>query len=129
MFKALNNEIRDINANQTETIGGDETINVGQPPTSPPAGGAPPAGGGNFTLNAFTTVTINCGPSQMPMTQIVMTNEDITLNVGPEGLASQIVMNMTGITLSYGPGGAVAQIMIGPAGINLISVGDRKSVV
>jgi type VI secretion system secreted protein VgrG len=128
MFKALNNEIREINANQTETIGGDETINVGQPPTSPSAGGAPPAGGGNFTLNAFTNVTINCGPSQLPLTQIVMTNEDITLNVGPEGLASQIVMNMTGITLSYGPGGAVAQIMIGPAGINLISVGPINFV-
>ena len=29
MFKALNNEQRDIGVNQTENIGGDETINVG----------------------------------------------------------------------------------------------------
>ena len=86
-----------------------------------------PKGGGNWTLNAFKTATINVGPQGMPLTQIVMTQQDITLNVGPEGIFAKIVMNMTGITLSYGPGGAVAQIMIGPAGINLISVGPITS--
>lgn len=119
IFKALNNEQRDIGASQTENIGANETINVGMPSAN-----APPGGGGNFTLNAFQTATINVGPAQMPLTQIVMTNEDITLNVGPPMLPlSQIVMTMTGITLSYGPGGALAQIMIGPAGITLMSAG------
>ena len=33
MFKALNNEQRDIGANQTENIGGNETITVGSEPT------------------------------------------------------------------------------------------------
>jgi type VI secretion system secreted protein VgrG len=118
MFKALNDEIRDINGNQKETIGGDETISVGGP-----------TGGGNLTLNAYQNATINVGPIMadgsmpVPLTQIVMTNNDITLNVGPVGLLSQIVMNMAGITLNYGPGAAIAQIMIGPAGITLTSVG------
>jgi type VI secretion system secreted protein VgrG len=112
MFKALNNEIRDINGNQTETIGGNETITVGGP-----------TGGGNFTLNAFQTATINVGPTQLPLTQIIMTQQDITLNVGPQGLVSQIVMTSEGITLNYGPGGTVANIMIGSAGITLMSAG------
>jgi type VI secretion system secreted protein VgrG len=73
MFKALNNEIRDIGANQTETVGGDETINVGSP-----------TGGGNFTLNATKTITLNIlvEPGGPPVTQIVMNMEGITLSAG-----------------------------------------------
>jgi type VI secretion system secreted protein VgrG len=89
MFKALNNEQRDILGSQTENIGGDETITVGGP-----------TGGGNFTLNAVKTVTINVGPVGSPLTQIVMDTKSITLNIGPGGQASQIVMNPTGITLT-----------------------------
>ena len=39
MFKALNNEQRDILSSQTENIGQDETINVGW---SPPAAAISP---------------------------------------------------------------------------------------
>ncbi len=108
MFKALNNEQRDILGSQTENIGGDETITIGGP-----------TGGGNFTLNAFQTATINVGPIGSPLTQILMDTQSITLNVGPSGLAAQIVMNMTGITLSVGPGGTLAQIMMGPTGVTI----------
>jgi type VI secretion system secreted protein VgrG len=106
MFKALNNEQRDIGASQTENIGQDETINVGFP-----------NGSGNFTLNAVQNVTINVGPQGSPMTQLIMDTSSITLNVGPSGIASQIVMNMEGITLSVGPGGTLAQIAMGPPGV------------
>jgi type VI secretion system secreted protein VgrG len=108
MFKALNNEQRDILASQTENIGQDETINVGFP-----------AGSGNFTLNALNTVTVNVGPQGSPMTQLIMDTSSITLNVGPSGMATQIVMNMTGITLSVGLGGTLAQIMMGPTGVTV----------
>jgi type VI secretion system secreted protein VgrG len=88
MFKALNNEQRDIGASQTENIGQDETINVGFP-----------SGSGNFTLNALSKVTINVGPQGSPMTQLIMDTSSITLNVGPGGAMSQIVMNQTSITM------------------------------
>jgi type VI secretion system secreted protein VgrG len=94
MFKALNNEQRDILMNQTENIGKDETINVGMGDEDITKGG------GNWTLNAFKTATINVGPKEMPLTQILMTQQDITLNVGPEGLFAKIVMNATGITFT-----------------------------
>jgi len=94
MFKALNNEQRDILMDQTENIGKDETINVGMGDEDIAKGG------GNWTLNAFKTATINVGPKGMPLTQIAMTQEDITLNVGPEGLFAKIVMNATGVTLT-----------------------------
>ncbi|HUC68979.1 MAG TPA: type VI secretion system tip protein TssI/VgrG [Stellaceae bacterium] len=94
MFKALNNEQRDILMSQTENIGQNETINVGMGPDDLSKGG------GNWTLNAFTNATINVGPPGMPLTQIVMTQQDITLNVGPEGLFAKIVMNASGITFS-----------------------------
>jgi type VI secretion system secreted protein VgrG len=132
MFKAINNEQRDIGGNQTENVTGNETINVGIPPSS--ASMAACSVGGNFTLNAAQTATINVGPilpgGSMPvvMTQIVMTNENITLNVGPEGVFSQIIMSPTGITLNYGPAGAIVQVMIGPAGIDVVSVGPINFV-
>ncbi len=88
MFKALNNEQRDIGASQTENIGQDETINVGFP-----------SGSGNFTLNALNKVTINVGPQGSPLTQLIMDTSSITLNVGPGGSMSQIVMNQTSITM------------------------------
>jgi type VI secretion system secreted protein VgrG len=114
MFKALNNEQRDIVNSQTENVGQDETINVGFPV---PPGDAP--GSGNFTLNALSTVTINVGPQGSPLTQIVMDTSSITLNVGPQGMASQIVMNMEGITLNVGPGGLAAQIQMDATGVTV----------
>jgi type VI secretion system secreted protein VgrG len=95
MFKALNNEQRDIVNSQTENVGQDETINVGFP--VPPQGTSP--GSGNFTLNALNKVTINVGPQGSPMTQLIMDTSSITLNVGPGGAMSQIVMNQTSITM------------------------------
>ena len=89
MFKALNNEQRDILGNQTETIGGDETITVGGP-----------KGGGKFTLNAFEKVTINVGPNGSPLTQLIMDNTSITLNIGKDGAFSQLVMDAASITLT-----------------------------
>ena len=47
MFKALNNEQRDILNDQTENVGGDEKIKVGTL-----------TGGGNFSLNAAKTITL-----------------------------------------------------------------------
>jgi len=114
-FYVLNNELRNIVANQTENVGGNETITVGKPPPNSP----PSAGGGNFQLNAVQTATINVGPVGMPATQIVMDTSSITLNVGPSGLATQIVMNTEGITLSVGPGGTLAQIQMGPMGVTI----------
>ena len=95
MFKALNNEQRDILMDQTENIGKDETINVGMDMANDMS-----KGGGNWTLNAFKTATINVGPPGMPLTQIAMTQQDITLSVGPEGLLAKITMNATGITFA-----------------------------
>ena len=94
MFKALNNEQRDIVSSQTENIGQDETINVGFP-VSPGTS----HGSGNFTLNALSKVTINVGPQGSPITQLIMDTQSITLNVGPGGAMSQIVMNQTSITM------------------------------
>jgi type VI secretion system secreted protein VgrG len=108
IIHALNNETRNIDQDQNETIGGNETITVGGP-----------TGGGNFTLNAVQTATINVGPSGSPMTQVLMDTSSITLNVGPSGMAAQIVMNMTGITLSVGPSGTLAQIVMGPMGVTV----------
>jgi len=108
MFKALNDEQRDIGHNQTETVGGDETINVGSA-----------TGGGNFTLNAFQTITLNVGPIGAPLTQIAMTQESITLSVGPEGLMSQIAMTQSGITLSVM--GGLTSIAMTPASVATMS--------
>jgi type VI secretion system secreted protein VgrG len=103
MFKALNNEQRDILNSQTENIGQDETINVGFPD-----------GSGNFTLNALNTVTINVGPKSMPLTQLIMDTSSITLNVGPGGILAQIVMSAAGVTISGTP---ASQLMVQPSGI------------
>ena len=111
MFKALNDEKRVILGNQTEQVGGDETITVGDMTI----GAKSP--GGNFTLNALKTATINVGPVNAPWTQILMDTSSITLNVGPSGLMAQIVMTMTGITLNVGPFGLLAKIEMGPTGI------------
>ena len=108
-FKALNNEQRDILMDQTENIGKDETINVGMKPEDLQKGG------GNWTLNAFQTASINVGPKDMPLTQILMTQQDITLNVGPEGIFAKIVMNASGISFSV-MGGLTTE-MWSPAGI------------
>jgi type VI secretion system secreted protein VgrG len=99
--------------NETRQIGGDDTITVGDMTI----GGQ--TIGGNYTLNALKTMTINVGPPGVPLTQIVMDTSSITLNVGPAGLASQIVMNMTGITLNVGPAGVLAQVMMTPLGVTV----------
>ncbi len=91
MFKALNDEQRDIVHDQTENVGNNETINVGYPVGS----GGP--GSGEFTLNVLNKVTINVGPQGSPMTQLIMDTQSITLNVGPSGSMSQIVMNTMSI--------------------------------
>jgi len=85
MFKSLGDETRDIGGSQSETVGGDETITVGGP-----------TGGGDFTLNAL---------------------KSITLNVGPDGMLAQIVMDETGITLSSSMG--LSSIMIQPSGVTI----------
>jgi type VI secretion system secreted protein VgrG len=95
MVRVLNDEKRHVSHNLTEVVdgdqkvGGDETITVGGP-----------QGGGNFTLNAVKKVTINVGPSKdSPLTQLVMDNTSITLNVGSGGEPTQIAMDAQGITL------------------------------
>jgi type VI secretion system secreted protein VgrG len=93
MFKALNDEQRDILHDQTENVGDKETINVGYPV------GNGPAGAGEFTLNVANKVTINVGPQGQPMTQLIMDTSSITLNVMPSGgPLTQIVMNQTSTT-------------------------------
>ena len=91
MFKALNDEQRDIVHDQTENVGNNETINVGYP-----VGSSPP-GSGELTLNVLSKVTINVGPQGNPLTQLIMDTQSITLNVGPGGSMSQIVMNTMSI--------------------------------
>ena len=108
MFKALRNERRDIGGDQTENIGGDETITVGGP-----------TGGGNFTLNAFQTITLNVGPSGAPpLTQIKMDQTSITLSVGPGGTIAQIRMDPSGVTISGTP---ASQLMVQPDGITTMT--------
>ena len=108
MFKSLGDETRDINGSQTETVGGDETITVGGP-----------TGGGDFTLNAFQTITLNVGPNGAPLTQIVMDTSSITLSVGPSGAACQIIMDATGITLNSTMG--LSSVMIQPSGVTIMA--------
>ena len=92
MFKALNDEIRDIVHDQTENVGNNETINVGYP-----VGSGPP-GSGEFTLNVLSKVTINVGPQGNPFTQLIMDTKSITLNVGPGGSLSQTVMDTMSVS-------------------------------
>ena len=113
MFKALNNEQRDILMSQTENIGKDETINVGMDEANDIQ-----KGGGNWTLNAFKTANIHVGPKEMPMTHLVMTQQDITLSVGPKDMPmTQIKMTMQDITLQVGPEGLMSKITLSMSGI------------
>jgi type VI secretion system secreted protein VgrG len=97
-----------VNNNVTENVGGDETITVGTVQS-----------GGNFTLNAFQSVTINVGPTGAPpLTQIKMDTSSITLSVGPEGLLAQIKMDASGVTISGTP---VSQLMVQPSGITTMT--------
>jgi type VI secretion system secreted protein VgrG len=115
MFKALNNEQRDILMSQTENVGKDETINVGMDMANDIQ-----KGGGNWTLNAFKTATINVGPSGMPMTQIKMTQQDITFTffMGPIPF-SQTVLDASGIKNTVMMG--LTQHSWGPASTSLMS--------
>ena len=101
--RVYNNESRHIGGSQTENVGGDETITVGGP-----------TGGGNFTVNAFSTITLNVGPVGSPLTQIVMDGSSITLSVGPGGAVAQIRMDATGVTISGTP---ASTLMVQPMGI------------
>ena len=60
-FRAYNNQNIRVGANVTETVGGDETINVGPVDEEGAKVGGSNAGG-NFTLNAFESITLNVGP-------------------------------------------------------------------
>jgi type VI secretion system secreted protein VgrG len=116
-FRVYNNQNIRVGANVIETVGGDETINVG--PVDEEAakvGGA--NAGGNITLNAFQSITLNVGPSDTPLTQIKMDQESITLSVGPEGLLAQIKMDASGVTISGTP---ISQLMVQPSGITTMT--------
>jgi type VI secretion system secreted protein VgrG len=112
MFKALADEQRDIGGSQTENIGGDETINVGGP-----------TGGGNWTVNAAKTITLNVGPGGAG-TQIKMDMSSITLSVGPGGAAAQIKMDASGVTIT---GTLASMLKVAPQSITtmtpLVSIG------
>jgi type VI secretion system secreted protein VgrG len=112
-FRVYNNQNIRVGANVTETVGGDETINVGPVDAEGAEVGGSNAGG-NFTLNAFQSITLNVGPSDMPLTQIKMDQESITLSVGPEGFLAQIRMDASGVTISGTP---LSQLMVQPSGI------------
>ena len=116
-FRAYNNQNIRIGANVTETVGGDETINVGPVDEEAAKVGGSNAGG-NFTLNAFQSITLNVGPSDLPLTQIKMDQESITLSVGPDGLLAQIKMDASGVTISGTP---VSQLMVQPSGITTMT--------
>jgi type VI secretion system secreted protein VgrG len=107
MFKALNNEQRDIGGSQTENVGGDETITVGGPTS-----------GGNFAVNAFQTITLNVGPTGSPLTQIQMDQTSITLSVGPGGAIAQVKLDPSGVTISGTP---ASQLMVQPSGITTVT--------
>jgi type VI secretion system secreted protein VgrG len=107
MFKALANEQRDIGGSQTENVGGDETITVGGP-----------TGGGHFTVNAFSTITLNVGPVGSPLTQIAMDGSSITLSVGPGGAVAQIRMDASGVTISGTP---ASLLTVQPSGIATVT--------
>ena len=93
-MRVYNNENIRVGSNVTETVGGDQTITIGAPTS-----------GGDFTLNAVQTVTINVGPpGAPPLTQIKMDQTSITLNVGPEGLIALIVMGPDGVKVKRDSG-------------------------
>ena len=116
-FRVYNNQNIRVGADVTETVGGDETINVGPVDEEGAQVGGSNAGG-NFTLNAFQSITLNVGPSDMPLTQIKMDQESITLSVGPEGLLAQIKMDASGVTISGTP---ISQLMVQPSGITTMT--------
>ena len=116
-IRAYNNQNIRINANVTEAVGGNETVNVGPVDEEGAKIGGSTAGG-NFTLNAFQSITLKVGPSGMPLTQIKMDQESITLSVGPEGLLAQIKMDASGVTISGTP---VSQLMVQPSGITTMT--------
>ena len=66
----------------------------------------------------FSTVTINVGPKETPLTQIKMDTSSITLSVGPGGLLAQIKMDASGVTISGTP---VSQLMVQPSGITTMT--------
>jgi type VI secretion system secreted protein VgrG len=117
-FRAYNNQNIRISANVTETVGGDETINVGPVDDEAAKVGGSNAGG-NFTLNAFESITLAVGLKDAPpLTQIKMDQTSITLSVGPGGVLAQIKMDPTGVTISGTP---ASQLMVQPSGITTLT--------
>jgi type VI secretion system secreted protein VgrG len=73
MFKALNDEVRDIGHDQTETVKGDETLNIGTV-----------TGGGEFQLNVAKSAAFTVDKAlAIPFTQISMDSEQIIMTVLP----------------------------------------------
>ena len=55
----------------------------------------------------------------MPLTQIMMDQQSITLSVGPEGMFAQITMDATGITETVM--GGISSVSITPASVSTMS--------
>jgi type VI secretion system secreted protein VgrG len=109
MFKALNNEQRDILNNQTENVHGDEKITVGTL-----------TGGGNFSVNAAQTITHTVDMAMdIPFTQIAMTPETITFGVFPN--ITTIVITSASITITTGTliVNALAEVTINSPIVNI----------
>jgi type VI secretion system secreted protein VgrG len=117
-FRVYNNQNIRVGANVIETVGGDETINVGPVDEEAAQVGGSNAGG-NFTLNSFQSITLNVGPSDLPLTQIKMDQESITLSVGPDGILAQIRMDASGVTISAM--GGISQLMVQPSAVTTMS--------
>ncbi len=117
-FRAYNNQNIRVGANVTETVGGDETINVGPVDVEGAEVGGSSAGG-NFTLNAFESITLNVGPKDAPpLTQIKMDQTSITLSVGPEGLTRP---NQDGRNRRDHQRHSISQLMVQPSGITTMT--------
>ena len=103
MFKALNNEQRDILNSQTENIGNDETINVGFP-----------ARQRQFHPERAQHRDDQRRPEGIAADPAQMDTSSITLNVGPDGIdgpdQSWIAL---GVTISGTP---ASQLMVQPIG-------------
>lgn len=115
LIQVNNNVDEHVGYSATDSVGKDKTINVGMDAAKDIA-----KGGGNLKINAFKTISLDVGLKEMPLTHIVMTNQDITLSVGPKDLPmTSIKMTMTDITLSVGPEGLMSKIVLSLQGISL----------
>jgi type VI secretion system secreted protein VgrG len=109
IFKVLNNEIREIDASQIETIGGDETIKVGGP-----------TAGGTFSLTATKKIVLTVGESSLTIdpTGITLNAPLITQNAQAVHEVSAIISlhNAKAMTVLDAPITALGQIVtVAPA--------------